>query len=229
MTAPNQLEDLREQREVHATDESRRETSSHQPNLERHSSSGPSQSSGRSPASAALKRELRSIDLNVMFDVLKNRRRRRAIEFLHEQEGQTTLSVMAEYLAAIENDKPRRLLSSQERKRVYIGLYQFHLPRMDQAGIIEFDRNRGTIKGCEKLAAYRPYSGRDRPYPTFRTAPALLPSTTVLSGSALIAALIVTDVPGWITDGVLLVALSFVLLLTLVSIVSDRRLESTPI
>lgn len=220
MNATNPIVDSKEQPGAYDTDEDRQVTSSQQPNP----APVTSLSSVGSTGSQGSKKGLRSIDLDVMFDVLKNRRRRRVLEILHEQAGQTTLSVMAECLAAIENDKPRERLSSQERKRVYIGLYQFHLPRMDRAGVIEFDRNRGTIEASEKLAAYRPYADRSRPYPRSTIAPSLLPSTSVLSGCGLVAALLLTDMPGWITDGVLLVALSIVLLLALASLVLDRRL-----
>lgn len=219
MTVTNPTVDSKEQSGAYETDEDRQETSSQQPNPP----TVTSRSNDGSPASQGLKKGLQSIDLDVMFDVLKNRRRRRVLEILHEQEGQTTLSAMAECLAAIENDKPREMLSSQERKRVYIGLYQFHLPRMDRAGVIEFDRNRGTIEACEKLAAYHPYADRARPDP--RSAPGLLPSTSVLSGCGLIAALFLIDVPGWITDGVLLVALVIVLLLASAGLVLGRRLD----
>lgn len=216
--------DQKEQRGAYETEDGRQDTASLRPNSTGHETPDLSRSSGGSTEPPESKGERPYIDLNVLFDVLKNRRRRRVLEFLDEQESQTTLSVVAEYLAAIENDKPRELLTSQERKRVYIGLYQFHLPRMDRAGVVEFDRNRGTIEACEELTAYRSYVGGSRRHSTSPTAPALLTSTSVLSGSALTAALVLMDVPGWITNGVLLVALSIVTLLASTSIVLNRGL-----
>lgn len=168
-------------------------------------------------------------ELNAMFDVLKNRRRRRVLEFLTEQGGHTTLGDVAEYIAAIENDKPRELLSSQERKRVYIGLYQCHLPRMDRAGVVEFDRHRGTIEACEDIGAYRPYVSETRPYPSPSRALAHRPSTPILFGWALVAAVIVADVPGWITHGVLLACLSIVVFLAVATIAGDRRDQVVPL
>jgi len=87
-----------------------------------------------------------ALSLNVVFDILKNTRRRRVLHLLTEEDGPTTLGDMAERIAAVENDKPRAQLNAQERKRVYVGLYQCHLPRMDDADVIEFDENRGTVE-----------------------------------------------------------------------------------
>jgi hypothetical protein len=81
-----------------------------------------------------------------VFDVLKNERRRTVIRYLHEHAGSADLSDIAEHVAARENDITVQQLSSQERKRVRIALYQCHLPRMDSLGVIEFDKHRGTIE-----------------------------------------------------------------------------------
>ena len=85
------------------------------------------------------------IRLDVIFDILKNQRRRHVLRYLRENET-TTLSDLAEHVAALENDKDVRSLTSSERKRVYVGLYQCHLPRMNDAGVIDFDSDRGRIE-----------------------------------------------------------------------------------
>ncbi|PSP33502.1 hypothetical protein BRC63_10175 [Halobacteriales archaeon QH_10_70_21] len=83
--------------------------------------------------------------LDVVFDVLQNRRRRLVLAAL-EDDGETTLGDLAERIAGIENDKPPESLDSQERKRVYVGLYQSHLPKMDDAGAVRFDDDRGSVE-----------------------------------------------------------------------------------
>jgi hypothetical protein len=80
------------------------------------------------------------------FEILKNQRRRDALRFLKENEGKVNLSDMSEYIAAKENDIDVGALSSSQRKRVYIGLYQCHLPKMANFGVIDFDKDRGTIE-----------------------------------------------------------------------------------
>lgn len=87
------------------------------------------------------------LDVGDVFELLKNQRRRRVIKFLKEQDdGVTTLDVLAEHIAALENDIDVSQLSSSQRKRVYIGLYQCHLPKMDDFGVIEYQKNRGIIE-----------------------------------------------------------------------------------
>jgi hypothetical protein len=80
-----------------------------------------------------------------VFDVLKNERRRSVIRFLNDRGGSGTLSEVAELIAAEENDTTVERLTSSERKRVRIALYQCHLPRMHKMGVVDFDKHRGTI------------------------------------------------------------------------------------
>jgi hypothetical protein len=89
--------------------------------------------------------DVETLSKDVVFEILKNQRRRDALRFLKANDGATTLSDMAEHIAAKENGIAVRELSSRQRKRVYIGLYQCHLPKMASTGVIDFDKNRGTI------------------------------------------------------------------------------------
>ncbi len=82
---------------------------------------------------------------DVIFELLKNRRRREVLTYLLEAEDTVTLGELAEQIAAWENDTDVNALSSDQRKRVYVALYQTHLPKMDDAGIIEYDQDRGLI------------------------------------------------------------------------------------
>jgi hypothetical protein len=92
------------------------------------------------------------LSLSTTFELLKNRRRRETISYLLEHDGTSTLSDLAEHIAALENGIEVVELSSDQRKRVYIGLYQCHLPKLDKAGVIDFDKNRGTVVLRETVA-----------------------------------------------------------------------------
>ncbi|MFC3476430.1 DUF7344 domain-containing protein [Halobacterium litoreum] len=85
------------------------------------------------------------LPLDVTFEILKNRRRRLVLEYLRETEDTITIGELAEHIAAIENDTTVQQLNAQQRKRVYIGLYQCHLPKMDDAGVVDFNQDRGRI------------------------------------------------------------------------------------
>lgn len=82
--------------------------------------------------------------IDEVFDILKNERRRLVLSYIR-QHGEATVGDLAIHVAAIENDKDEAAVRGQERKRVYISLYQSHLPRMKSAGAIEYDSDRGTI------------------------------------------------------------------------------------
>ena len=101
------------------------------------------------------------LSLDVIFDILRNRRRRLVMEAIEAEDGETTLSDLAERIGGIENDKRPSALDAQERKRVYVGLYQCHLPRMDDADAIEFDKDRGTVERGPMADAYLSYLETD--------------------------------------------------------------------
>ncbi|WP_311170729.1 DUF7344 domain-containing protein [Halobellus ordinarius] len=92
-----------------------------------------------------------------VFEVLYNRRRRDVITYLREHGGTATTSDLAEYIAAKENETTVEGLSSGERKRVYVGLYQNHLPMMDDVGVVNYDKDRGTVELQECAAQLLPY------------------------------------------------------------------------
>lgn len=82
---------------------------------------------------------------DTIFELLKNQRRRYVLRYLADDPGPVRLRDLAERIAAWENDKPIGALDSDERKRVYVGLYQCHLTKMDDAGVVTFNQDRGLI------------------------------------------------------------------------------------
>ena len=136
-----------------------------------------------------------ALPLDQVFEIAKNERRRHALRFLGDREGPVELGTLAEHIAAVENDTTVEAISSQERKRVYVGLYQCHLPKMDDMKIVEFNQNRGLIELGPNADQIYPYiEAEDQPavewphvYLGLSTAGAvlLLVSLTVGSGVGL--------------------------------------------
>lgn len=87
---------------------------------------------------------------DMVFDVLKNRRRRYTLHYLKQNEESVKLSDLAEQVAAWENDTTINAISAAERKRVYTALYQSHLPKLDDAGIVDYNQNRGLVELTER-------------------------------------------------------------------------------
>ena len=84
-------------------------------------------------------------EMDVIFGVLRNGRRRLVLRYL-EEDPSTTIGDLAEHIAAIENDVSREELRSRQRKVLYVALYQAHLPKLDAAGAISYDPDRGTVE-----------------------------------------------------------------------------------
>lgn len=86
------------------------------------------------------------LPLVVVYDILKNKRRRFVLLYLQSHEETVSIGELAEQIASYENDVPVKQLNAQQRKRVYIGLYQCHLPKMADADVIDFEQSRGEVR-----------------------------------------------------------------------------------
>jgi len=79
---------------------------------------------------------------NTLFSVLSSHRRRYVLYACNQADGETTLSDVAEQVAAWEYDKPIAEITSAERKRVYTSIQQHHLSKLEDAGLITVDGDR---------------------------------------------------------------------------------------
>ena len=104
-----------------------------------------------------------------LFDVLANQRRRFAVHLLkREPDDAVEIGEMAEQIAAWENGIDTAEITSSERKRVYTALQQSHLPKMDDAGVVEFNKARGVVEPTPALTDVDVYldvvEGREIPW-----------------------------------------------------------------
>ena len=87
---------------------------------------------------------------DVVFEILSSRRRRMVLYLLRQRGDTATVNELAEEIASLENDVPVEELTSQQQKRVYVSLYQTHLPKLDQTGIIDYDADEGMVELTNK-------------------------------------------------------------------------------
>lgn len=92
-----------------------------------------------------------------IFGILQNQRRRYTLKYLLAEGRRVPLGELAERIAAWENEKELNEITYSERKRVYVGLYQCHLPKMDDVGVVDFNRDRGHIDPRPGAARYAQY------------------------------------------------------------------------
>lgn len=106
-----------------------------------------------------------------VFEILGNDRRRHALHYLLSQEDGTDIRELSRQLAAWENDIPLEEVTSNERRRVYVSLHQTHLPRMDDAGVLNYESSGDTIRLTERGRNLRVYmevvQGNDIPWSEF--------------------------------------------------------------
>ena len=91
------------------------------------------------------------------FHILQNERRRRVLQYLSETEGPVDMRDIAEQVAAWEHETTVQQLTSDQRQRVYIALYQSHLPKLADFGIITYNRSRGVVERtplADRIARY---------------------------------------------------------------------------
>ncbi|WP_227352766.1 DUF7344 domain-containing protein [Haladaptatus salinisoli] len=105
---------------------------------------------------------------DLIFDVLKNRRRRYTLHYLKQQGRPVELSELAEQVAAWEHDTTVEGLSANERKSVYTSLYQTHLPKLADAGIVEYNQSRGVVELSENAAQLEGYLRPQDEFPWIR-------------------------------------------------------------
>ncbi|WP_199174946.1 DUF7344 domain-containing protein [Halegenticoccus soli] len=106
------------------------------------------------PDAGEEKRELSTDDL---FHILQNQRRRRVLKYMQGREGPVDMRDVAEQVAAWEHDTTVEALTSDERQRVYIALYQSHLPKLDEKGILEYNQSRGLVERTPLAERFDPY------------------------------------------------------------------------
>jgi len=87
-----------------------------------------------------------------IFDVLSNSRRRYVVYFLKNTSQPVELGTLATQIAAWETDQPMAEVTRAERKRVYTSLQQVHLPKMNDAGLIRFEKPSSIIEPTSLLA-----------------------------------------------------------------------------
>ncbi|ADD06831.1 uncharacterized protein Nmag_3281 [Natrialba magadii ATCC 43099] len=81
-----------------------------------------------------------------IFHLLQNERRRLVLRYLRGTDEPVRMRDVAEQVAAWEHDTTVAELTSTQRQRVYIPLYQSHLSKLDEAGVIDYQQNRGIVE-----------------------------------------------------------------------------------
>ncbi|WP_435346392.1 DUF7344 domain-containing protein [Haloarchaeobius sp. HRN-SO-5] len=98
---------------------------------------------------------------DVVFDILSNSRRRFILSHLQQQDEPVGLMELANRIAAWENDTTVDQLTDKQSKRVYVSVYQTHVPKLESTGLIDYDPDTGLIRLSEQAKEIDRYMPND--------------------------------------------------------------------
>jgi hypothetical protein len=144
-----------------------------------------------------------------VFAVLSNRRRRYALHHLKQRpDGAVPLGDLSRRVAAWELGVDPEDLTYEDRKSVHTSLSQFHVPKMCDAGLVEFDAEHGIVELTDAGADLDVYleTVRGHEIPWYRYFLLL----SVLSGALVVASAVgvplLASVPGLAVAGLVVAA-----------------------
>lgn len=122
-------------------------------------------SDSRWPFGARSSSDSEPLSSDEVFEILSNHRRRMVLYYLRQNGEFLTVNELAEKIAATENEVPVDELTSQQRKRVYVSLYQTHLPKMAQTNVIDYDEDEGVVRLTDRSNSVDRYLTTSEPAP----------------------------------------------------------------
>lgn len=165
-----------------------------------------------------------SLSQDTVFDILSNSRRRYVLYYLRQQSEPVQVTTLAENVAAWENETDIESLEEQERKRVYVSLYQTHIPKLADTGLVEYDKDAGTVALADEASSMDEYLSQpenDVPWQLIYLAEALVGGV----------ALVLTTFVGALNPFQPLVSLAILVVFAgtaIAQIVSRRRQRTVP-
>ena len=92
------------------------------------------------------------VNKDLIFEILSSARRRRLLYHLYNRNGVATLRELAYDVAVDETGEP---VEDEVEKRLYISLYQTHIPKLEDAGIIEYDSETREVRMTKEIYQIR--------------------------------------------------------------------------
>lgn len=85
--------------------------------------------------------------------LLSNGRRRIVVDAVAALDAgaDTVIGDLAVRIAAIEHGVEEFQVASEQRKSAYVSLLQCHLPKLDDAGVVEWDRRSGAVSRGDSI------------------------------------------------------------------------------
>ena len=158
------------------------------------------------------------VSVDTAFEVLSNSRRRLVLSMVREHDEPVELSTLSATVGAREAGISPEAVDAAERKRVYVSLYQSHIPKLESAGFIEYDPESRTVEARAAARAVDDYLGPVEPAVRWQrlTGGLAVVSVSLLAGAA-------TGVPALSPSRSLVAVVSAVLSVTVAQYLDRRR------
>lgn len=89
----------------------------------------------------------RPTTVDTLFSCLANSRRRLVIDCLWENPGPVVVEEVVEHLTDRDDEATSTTRSDDERVEPTVALFHAHLPKLEEAGVVEVDHETNTV--CE--------------------------------------------------------------------------------
>lgn len=86
-----------------------------------------------------------------ILDALTHRRRRLILYYLHDRSGPVEADELARQILAWETNTTVGNITDGDCERVVTGLYHNHLPKLADAGMIEYDQEMLTVRWLDHV------------------------------------------------------------------------------
>lgn len=93
--------------------------------------------------------------LDVLFDILRSRRRREILRHLLLTEETTSLSELATVVA--KRETRRKVITDGTLQRYLVNLSQVHIPKLVDKGYVLYDSDTQSVSSCEATQRAKPF------------------------------------------------------------------------
>lgn len=106
--------------------------------------------------------------LDTVIDLCRNEHRRIVLGALTAEQHGLSVNDLTSAILKYTHHRPETAVSDDELPQIQVSLHHTHLPKMESAGLIEYDPERGHVEPTAELAQLQSYLA-----PIFDADPAL--------------------------------------------------------
>lgn len=96
-------------------------------------------------------------DLDVVFELLANRRRRQVLAVLKTDDRRLTLNDLTKEIAVQETEGLITDVPGEDVYDIFLSLQHTHVPKLAALELVEYDRKRNTVEPTDQFGALEPH------------------------------------------------------------------------